>query len=67
MGTKGEGHSSSLAQLAVTTAGKNRIMIFGPKDDGTYAVEFRMARAACAAVVAWSGCGTPPSEIQDPV
>ncbi len=26
-----------------TTAGKNRIMIFGPKDDGSYVVEFRTA------------------------
>jgi hypothetical protein len=25
------------------TAGKNRIMIYGPKDDGTYVVEFRTA------------------------
>ena len=24
-------------------AGKNRIMIYGPKDDGTYVVEFRTA------------------------
>jgi hypothetical protein len=24
-------------------AGKNRIMIFGPKDDGSYVVEFRTA------------------------
>lgn len=24
--------------------GKNRIMIFGPKDDGTYVVEFRTAQ-----------------------
>ena len=23
--------------------GKNRIMIYGPKDDGTYVVEFRTA------------------------
>jgi hypothetical protein len=23
--------------------GKNRLMIFGPKDDGTYVVEFRTA------------------------
>jgi hypothetical protein len=23
------------------TAGKNRIMIFGPKSDGTYVIEFR--------------------------
>jgi len=26
--------------------GKNRIMIFGPKNDGTYVVEFGTARAA---------------------
>jgi hypothetical protein len=25
----------------MTTEGKNRIMIYGPKDDGTYVVEFR--------------------------
>jgi hypothetical protein len=25
----------------MTTTGKNRIMIFGPKTDGTYVVEFR--------------------------
>ena len=25
----------------MTTAGKNRIMIFGPKDNGTYVIEFR--------------------------
>jgi hypothetical protein len=27
----------------MTPARKNRIMIFGPKDDGTYVVEFRTA------------------------
>jgi hypothetical protein len=27
----------------MTPAGKNRIMIFSPKDDGTYVVEFRTA------------------------
>jgi hypothetical protein len=27
------------------TEGKNRIMIFGPKDDGTYVVEFRRLEA----------------------
>jgi hypothetical protein len=27
----------------MTMTGKNRIMIFGPKDDGTYVVEFRTA------------------------
>jgi hypothetical protein len=29
----------------MTPASKNRIMIFGPKDDGTYVVEFRTAEA----------------------
>jgi hypothetical protein len=28
--------------------GKNRIMIYGPKDDGTYVVEFRTAAGRCA-------------------
>jgi hypothetical protein len=27
--------------MAMTTAGKYRIMIYGPKEDGTYVVEFR--------------------------
>jgi hypothetical protein len=30
----------------MTTTGKNRIMIFGPKTDGTYVVEFRTAEGA---------------------
>jgi hypothetical protein len=30
-------------ELTITPDGKNRIMIFGPKDDGTYVVEFRTA------------------------
>jgi hypothetical protein len=29
----------------MTTTAKNRIMIFGPKPDGTYVVEFRTATA----------------------
>jgi len=29
--------------MAITPDGKNRIMISGPKDDGTYVVEFRTA------------------------
>jgi hypothetical protein len=27
----------------MTATGKNRIMIYGPKPDGTYIVEFRIA------------------------
>ena len=33
-----------------TPAGKNRIMIFGPRTDGTYVVEFRMADGEALAV-----------------
>ena len=29
--------------MAMTVAGKNRIMIYGPKEDGTYVVEFKTA------------------------
>jgi hypothetical protein len=31
------------------TTGKNRIMIFSPKDDGTYVVEFRTAEGEAEA------------------
>jgi hypothetical protein len=34
----------------MTTAGKNRIMIFGPKDDGTYVIEFRTAAGDVLAI-----------------
>jgi len=34
----------------VTAAAKNRIMIYGPKDDGTYVVEFRTAAGDALAV-----------------
>jgi hypothetical protein len=33
-------------EMAITPDGKNRIMIFGPKDDGTYVVEFKTAARA---------------------
>jgi hypothetical protein len=35
---------------AMTTTGKNRIMIYGPKDDGTYVVEFRTAAGEALAI-----------------
>ena len=38
----------------MTPARKNRIMIFGPKDDGTYVVEFRTADGEALAM-AFSG------------
>jgi hypothetical protein len=34
----------------MTTSGKNRIMIYGPKDDGTYIVEFRTAAGEALAI-----------------
>ena len=33
-----------------TETAKNRIMIFGPKDDGTYVVEFRTAEGDVLAI-----------------
>ena len=32
------------------TEGKNRIMIYGPKNDGTYVVEFRTADGEALAI-----------------
>jgi hypothetical protein len=34
----------------MTTEGNNRIMIFGPKEDGTYVVEFRTAGGEVMAI-----------------
>jgi len=34
----------------MTTPGKNRIMIYGPKDDGTYVVEFKTAAGEVLAI-----------------
>jgi hypothetical protein len=34
----------------MTTTGKNRIMIYGPKTDGTYIVEFRTAAGEALAM-----------------
>ena len=34
----------------MTTTGKNRITIFGPKADGTYVVEFRTAEGEVLAI-----------------
>jgi hypothetical protein len=34
----------------MTSTGKNRIMIFGPKEDGTYVVEFRTAEGEALAI-----------------
>jgi hypothetical protein len=34
----------------MTTTGKNRIMIYGPKTDGTYVVEFRTSEGDVLAI-----------------
>ena len=34
----------------MTTTGKNRIMIYGPKEDGTYVVEFKTAAGEAMAI-----------------
>jgi hypothetical protein len=36
--------------MAMTMDGKNRIMIFGPKEDGTYVVEFKTAAGEAMAI-----------------
>jgi hypothetical protein len=36
-------------ETAVTATGKNRIMIYGPKNDGTYIVEFKTAEGEALA------------------
>ena len=36
--------------MAMTDGDKNRIMIFGPKRDGTYVVEFRTAAGEALAI-----------------
>jgi hypothetical protein len=35
----------------MTTTGKNRIMIYGPKTDGIYVVEFRTAEGESLAIL----------------
>jgi hypothetical protein len=37
-------------EMAITAAGKNRIMIFGPKTDGAYVVKFRTAEGEALAI-----------------
>jgi hypothetical protein len=34
----------------MTETGKNRIMIYGPKNDGTYIIEFRIANGEALAI-----------------
>jgi hypothetical protein len=39
-----------MGQKETAVSSKNRIMIFGPKDDGTYVVEFRTAGGEALAI-----------------
>jgi hypothetical protein len=39
----------------MTTTSKNRIVIYGPKDDGTYVVEFKTAADEVLAISAPGG------------
>jgi hypothetical protein len=44
------GRGMGQKETAVTATGKNRIMIYGPKNDGTYIVEFRTAEDEALAI-----------------
>jgi hypothetical protein len=50
---------------------KNRIMIYGPKDDGTYVAEFRTADGDVLAISIQGprrmSCGTSPSSDDLPI
>ena len=37
-------------RMSPAAGGKNRIMIFGPKDDGTYVIEFRTTAGKALAI-----------------
>jgi len=39
-----------MGQQEMAMTGKNRIMIYGPKTDGTYVVEFRTAQGEALAI-----------------
>jgi hypothetical protein len=39
-----------MGQEEMTVLGKNRIMIYGPKNDGTYVIEFKTAAGEALAI-----------------
>jgi hypothetical protein len=49
-------------EMAMTEAGKNRIMIFGPKNDGTYVIEFKTAAGEALICLA---CYFAPNRCRD--
>jgi hypothetical protein len=42
--------AAGLGQKEMAITGKNRTMIYGPKNDGTYVVEFRTAAGEALAI-----------------
>jgi hypothetical protein len=42
--------NGKMGQKETAVTGKNRIMIYGPKSDGTYIVEFRTAAGEALAI-----------------
>jgi len=44
------GEEGALAMSVAPESGRNRIMIYGPKSDGTYIIEFRMADGESLAI-----------------
>jgi hypothetical protein len=40
-------------ETELTSAGMNRIMIYGPKNDGTYIIEFKMATGEADQRASW--------------
>jgi len=44
-----------MGQKETATTNKNRIMIYGPKNDGTYVVELRTAAGEALAIYASRG------------
>jgi hypothetical protein len=47
---KGSMRNGRMGQKETAVTGKNRIMIYGPKSDGTYIVEFRTAAGEALAI-----------------
>jgi hypothetical protein len=56
----GGGRGLGQGEMAVTSPGKNRIMIYGPKENGTYVIEFRTAADQALAISILSS-GSPES------
>src|SRR5262249_25553258 len=60
-GRRGLGKGALAMGVAPLDGGRNRIMIYGPKPDGTYGVEFKTTHGEALAMCA--GWGDPRAEI----